>query len=83
MDGEQIKYDAEIACLRGKAGLRLLIRLSGIVILLVGAANFFAPYIGLGTTAVPIYGYLPPIIQQQTAWDITMMAGGAILANFV
>jgi len=86
MDAERWKITAETAAIRGRGWLRLMVRLAGVAIVLVAAANLFGielwtGYRGLldARTVVgePARGRIVFVA------DIVAMAVGAAVAHFV
>lgn len=84
MDGERLKITAEVAAIRGKGWLRLLIRLAGIAAVILGAVNLFG--VELWTQyriwMAQVAGVSTGIGFAYIA-DLLFIGAGAAIANFV
>jgi hypothetical protein len=84
MDREAAKVTAEVAAIRGKGWVRLLVRLAGLAAVIVAALNFF----GVETwtayrTWLATAGGVEPTVGITYLADFLLVLGGAAVANFV
>ena len=84
MDVDRLKITAETTAIRGRGWMRLLLRLAGIAIVLIGAGNLFGFGVWTGYhewwSAAAIVGDQDIIVN---AADIVAIGIGAAIAHFV
>jgi hypothetical protein len=87
MDIERLKITAETTAIRGRGWLRLALRLVGIALVLLGAANMFGAelwtgYRGFFEAGVMVVGD-PNRGRFIYVADIIVMTAGAVVAHFL
>jgi len=83
MDTERLKISAETAAIRGRGWVRLALRLAGIVLVVLGAANLFGLEVWTAYRSVWPAVVEPSDGQLLYAADFAVAVAGAAVANFV
>jgi hypothetical protein len=83
MDTERLRITGETAAIRGRAWLRLAIRLAGLALVLVGAANLFGVELWTAYRSVWPAVVEPSEGQLVYAADFAVAVVGAAVAHFV
>jgi len=83
MDTERLKISAETAAIRGRGWVRLALRLAGIGLVLLGAANLFGVEVWTAYRSVWPAVIEPSDGQLVYAADFAVAVVGAAIANFV
>jgi hypothetical protein len=83
MDTERLKITAETAAIRGRGWLRLAVRLTGIAIVVIGAANLFGVEVWTAYRSVWPAVVEPSDGQLLYAADFVVAVVGGAIANFV
>jgi hypothetical protein len=83
MDTEGLKITAETAAIRGRGWVRLVIRLAGIGLVVLGAANLFGVELWTAYRSVWPAVVEPSDGQLVHAADFVVAVVGAAIANFV
>lgn len=84
MDTERWRITAETTAIKGRGWLRLVLRLAGIALILVGAAALFGADVWTAhRTVVDARVVVGDPRRVVFVADVVVMAAGAALANFV
>jgi len=83
MDTERLKISGETVAIRGRAWVRLAVRLAGIALVVVGALNLFGVEVWTAYRSVWPAVVEPSDGQLLYAADFAVAVVGAAIANFV